>query len=232
MNENLKIDNKVETTFWTKVKNVLNYIHIHYIKFPLYILTHPIKGFEDFKREKKGKMQVAISFLIILIIIQILEFQYTGFAISQNNPNDLNTMKEISLVFLPIILFTVSNWSITTLFDGKGKMREIFMMICYSLFPLIWTKAFGIIFSNVITLDEAGFHGLILGLGSFMTGYMIFFGLLTIHEYGVLKCLGSLVGTVLALLVILFVILLGFDLFQQIYSFLNTIYREISLRYL
>ena len=27
-----------------------------FITYPLYIMSHPIKGFDDFKREKKGKL--------------------------------------------------------------------------------------------------------------------------------------------------------------------------------
>ena len=237
MNDNLKMVNNAEVkksdlSFWQKVKNVLTNINEHYIKFPAYILAHPIKGFDDFKRESKGKMQVSIVFLILLMILQILKFQFSGFVVNQNDPNDLNTAREIGLVIFPIILFTVSNWSVTTLFDGKGKMREIFMMLCYALYPLIIVNIFGIIFSNIITLDEVGFYNLLLGLGAFLTGYMIFFGLVSIHEYGVLKCIGSIIGTAVAILVILFILLLAFDLFQQVYSFIYTIYREISLRYL
>jgi hypothetical protein len=97
---------------------------------------------------------------------------------------------------------------------------------------MLWTESIGLIFSNFITAEEVGFYLLLIGIGNFLTGYLIFFGLLSIHEYGVLKCIGSIVGTALAILVILFVMLLAFDLFQQIYSFIYTIYREISLRYL
>lgn len=232
MNDNLRIVNKADLSFWQKVKNVLSYIREHYIKFPAYILAHPIKGFDYFKRENKGKMSVAVIFIILQIIIQVLTFQYTGFPVSQNDPNDLDLMRQIGLVIFPIVLFTVSNWSITTLFDGKGKMKEIFMMLGYSLFPMLWAQTIGLIFSNIITVEEVGFYGLIIGAGSFLTGYMIFFGLISIHEYGLLKCLGSIAGTVLAILVVLFIILLAFDLFQQVYSFVYTIYREISLRYL
>lgn len=232
VNENMRIENKTELTFGKKIKNILKYIGEHYLKFPTYILSHPIKGYDYFKRENKGKMSVAIVFIILLIIIRVLKFQYTGFPASQNDPDDLRLMQEIGLVIFPIIVFTVSNWSITTLFDGKGKMKEIFMMIGYSLFPMIWAEAVGLIFSNVMTLEEVGFYGLIIGAGTFLTAYMIFFGLISIHEYGVLKCLGSIVGTALAILVVLFILLLAFDLFQQVYSFVYTIYREISLRYL
>lgn len=232
MTENLNNQVKSDLTFFEKVKNVLSYIREHFIKFPGFIITHPIRGFDDFKREGKGKMRVALTFLVLLILAQVLSFQYSGFIVEQRDPNSLNTLNEISLVVFPIVLFTVANWSVTTLFDGKGKMKEIFMMFCYSLYPLIWAKFVGILFSNVISIDEVGFYNLLIGLGGFLTGYMIFFGLLSIHEFGVVKSLLAILGTILSLLIILFVILLAFDLYQQVYSFIYTIYREISLRYL
>jgi len=229
MTENLKIEE--QKNIFEKIASGWKFFVKHYIKFPTFILTHPIKGFDYFKREKEGKMQVAVVFMLLMILLRILKFQYTGFVISQNDPNDLNSIKEIALVVLPIVLITVANWSITTLFDGKGTMRDIFMMICYCLYPMLWTETIGLIFSNFITVEEAGFYYLIIGIGTFLTAYLMFFGLLTVHEYGVLKCIGSIIGTIISLLVILFVILLAFDLFQQIYGFFYTIYREISLRY-
>lgn len=232
MNDNMKMNTINKVSFWDKTKKFLQYVYEEYIKFPAFILAHPLKGFDYFKREKKARMSVAISFIIITIILRVLEFQYSGFVVNQQNPNELNTFQEIAFIIFPILLFVVSNWSVTTLFDGKGKMKEIFMMICYSLFPLIIAKIIGLIFSNIIVEEEVGFYLLIMGLGSFLMVYMLFFGLISIHEYGVLKCIGSILGTVLALLVLLFILLLGFDLFQQIYGFIYTIYREISLRYL
>lgn len=216
-----------------KVKPVLRHIYEEYIKFPAYILAHPLKGFDMFKREKRARMSVAISFIIVLFILQIVEYAYTGFIV---NPYDdirfLRTFRELFYIIVPLGAITVANWSVTTLFDGKGKMKEIFMMLSYSLFPLIWAKIFAILFSNVIVVGEVGLYSLILVAGSFLLGYMVFFGLISIHEYGLVKCILSIVGTIIALLVLFFIVMLCFDLFQKIYGFIYTIYREITLRYM
>ncbi len=232
MNANAITKTNKAANFWRKTKAVLAYIYQEYIKFPAYILIHPLKGFDAFKRDKKAKMSVALVFVALLIILQILEFQYTGFVVNQRDLNDLNSFREIAYVIVPILAVVVGNWSVTTLFDGKGKMKEIFMLVCYSLWPLIVTKIVGMIFSNIITTEEAGFYGLIIGLGTFGMGYMIFFGLISIHEYGLLKCILSIAGTAIAVMVLFFIVMLGFDLFQKIIGFLYTLYREISLRYL
>ena len=42
-------------------------------------------------------------------------------------------------IWIAVGLFigTVANWCVTALFDGKGKMDNIFLCICYSFFPFV-----------------------------------------------------------------------------------------------
>lgn len=228
-------ENKQKRSFssiWKTIVKGLKYFKKEFISFPLYILAHPIKGFDEFKRDKKGKMWVAVLLVVFLIFINIAEYQFTGFVISQVDVTYLRTFAEISSVLLIVIVLTVSNWSITTLFDGKGKMKEIFMMLAYCIFPLVWTKFFGLFISNFVSKQEQAIYTLVIAIGVFLTCYMGFFGFVSIHEYGVLKCVVTLAFTVLAALVICFIGILAFDLFQKMYGFAYTIYQEISLRYL
>jgi hypothetical protein len=218
------------TKFMENLKKGWGVFVSEYIKFPVYIMLHPLKGFEEFKRGKRGSMKVSIVFIIVLVLLNILSFQYTGFELNNNDIRDLNSIAEIIYIIAPIILITISNWSVTTLADGKGKMKDIFMMISYSLFPMIWATGFALILSNFLTGDEIAFYGLTLSIGSFLMGYMVFFGMISIHEYGLFKCIITILGTLLAASIIVFVLLLSYDLFQRMYGFLYTLYREITLR--
>lgn len=238
MNENAK--NLVSTEekndsqirkFWSKVVKFLKWFKEEFIKFPLFILFHPLKGWDEFKREKRGKMSVAIWLVIFVIFLSIMEYQYSGFIVKQVEVTDLKMLAEIAYIIAPVVLVTVANWSITTLFDGKGKMKEIFMMICYSLYPVAWTKLIGLFLSNVVSQQEKAIYTLVIALGIFFMCYMAFFGFISIHEYGLLKCVATLIATAVALLVICFIGILCFDLIQKIAGFVYTIYREITLRY-
>ena len=224
-----------KTTFRDVLRVILKGLKIfkkECISFPLFILAHPVKGFDEFKREKKAKLWVALFFMITFILLNIAEYQFTGYVISQKDVTSLHTGREIITIIGIVVILTVANWSITTLFDGKGKMLEIFMMVCYCMMPMLWAKFFGLFISNVVSKNEAAIYNLVQGLGVFLTCYMAFFGLIGIHEYGVIKCVLSILGTAIAALVICFVGILAFDLFQKMYGFVYTIYQEISLRYL
>lgn len=217
-------------TIGSKIVQFVKFFVNDCIKFPAYILAHPLKGFEEFKRYKRGKMSVSLIFLVLAIFFNILSFQYDGFLVNPNDIKDLNSIAQIAYVAGAVVVVTIGNWSVTTLFDGKGNMKEIFMMICYCLYPLIWSTTVGIVLSNVLSLDEMAIYTLVKTLGFVLLGYMFFFGIISIHEYGLIQCLLTILATVIAVLVVLFACLLFFDLFQRLYGFLYTIYREISLR--
>ena len=213
-----------------KLKQLGKFIVDDCIKLPTYILAHPLKGFEEFKRYKKGKMSVAILFVVLTIFVNILKFQYDGFLVNDNNIKDLNTVAQVAYVAGAVAVVTIGNWAVTTLFDGKGNMKEIFMMICYCLFPLIWSTSIGILLSNILTKDGMAVYTLVNIIGIVLLIYMFFFGIIGIHEYGLVQCLLTILFTVVAVLIVLFACLLFFDLFQRMYGFVYTIYREITLR--
>jgi hypothetical protein len=216
-----KVGEKIKI-FWKEV-----------IAYPWYVIAHPVKGFSEMKTEKKGKMWVSIVILALFVLEEIVAYKYTGIG-STNKINDQTKFSSINILIftvLPVVLITVSNWSVTTLMNGKGKMKEIFMMGCYSYFPVIITGIIGVIASNFVTEDEALLVTLLYIIGYFLMAYMIFMGLICLHEYGILKTFATIFATVIATCIIAFVALLIFDLSQQIYGFVYSLYKEIVTRY-
>lgn len=202
----------------------------NFVKFPNYILFHPFDGYDELKRYKKGKLSVAFTYIALFLLLRVLQFQYNGFIINDRNIQDLNSLKEIFSVGLILVLFVIGNWSVTTLMDGKGNWRDIIMVLGYSLFPVVLIGYPGIIVSNLVGLDEVGLYSLIIGISWFATGWMLFMGILNVHEYGLFKTIAAFALTILAMLVMVFVGILFFDLIQQFITFIRMIWQELSLR--
>lgn len=203
----------------------------NYLIFPKHILFHPFDGFEAFKRFKQGKLSVSLVFVALFAFFRIFSYQYEGVLINPNNPLMLNSLEEIFSVVLLVLLFTIGNWSVTTLLEGKGTYREIFMVTGYALFPLIIIGFPAVILSNFLTLEEMALYTLLMGIAYALSAWMLFMGLLNIHEYGLFKTIGALMLTAVSMSVMMFLGLLFFDLIQQFIAFIVSIYEELSLRY-
>lgn len=213
------------------MKTKLKRIWFDYIKFPKYIMLHPFDGYDDFKRYKKGKMSVALIFIALYAFFRIFTYQNEGFLINERNPLMLNSLQEIFSVILLLGLFTIGNWSVTTLMEGKGTFKEILMTTGYALFPLIIIGYPSVILSNFLTMEEMAFYQLLMGIAYGLTAWMLFMGILNIHQYGLGKTIVAFILTVVAMAVMMFFGLLFFDLIQQFIEFVASIYEELNLRY-
>lgn len=226
----ITLDQQTMRDITKKVKRGLAYVFEHFIKFPFYVLTHPIDGFYEMKHESRGLLRVATFFLLVHSVLGILEYNYTGFIFNTVNPNTFRMFRSIIVALVPYMIFTVANWSITSLMDGKGKFKEIFMVVGYAFFPSVILRLVNIFLSNYFTMDEAFFYYGIQTLGFALTLLMIFMGIRSIHEYSVLRAVSTVILTIVSMLVIAFIGLLAIGLAQQIAVFIQTIIKELTLR--
>ena len=214
------------------IKNRLQTFYYDCFKMPIRLMIYPIQGYDDFKREKQSRSYVSWFYLGMMILTQVIAFNANGFLLNKNDPNDFSIILIFALTVFPVIVFVVANWATTALMDGKGKMVEIFRIVTYAFFPYVWLGLLATLVSNFITLDEIIFFTFIQSIGIILTAYMLFFGLLGIHEYGLLKTIFMFLFTLVAIAVILFIILLFFSLFQQVWAFFKSIYDEFVMRFM
>ncbi|KAB8125808.1 YIP1 family protein [Gracilibacillus oryzae] len=203
---------------------------MEWIKFPIFVCFHPFKGFWELKYEEKGRISIAFLFLFCLTVVAILKRQFTGFIVNFNNPTELNSIAELQYIVLPFILWCIANWSITTLMEGEGKFKEIIMATAYALVPLISLYIISTLISLVITWEEAPLYFFLETIATIWFLFLLFIGIMTVHQYTVTKTVVTFALTVIVIAVMLFLGLLIFSLIQQMVSFVETIYRELLYR--
>jgi hypothetical protein len=201
-----------------------------FYRLPLYIITHPVDGFYAMKFEQKGTVKVALFNFLLTCIAFALNNQYTSLIVNPRHPLALNSFRDFYMLFGALILFCVSNWSVTSLTNGEGRFKDIIMAVCYSMTPLILTLIPATIISNFLSYEETGFYHMILSIGLGYFVLLVFLGLLTVHNYTVVKALITVFLTFVALLVIVFLITLLFTLWQQLVTFVYSLRTEILFR--
>lgn len=200
------------------------------MKQALYILKHPVYGVWDMKRLDTGRYRDGIILLLIAVAATIFNRQVRAFVFNDFYNVPLNLIREAAVVVLPVVLFSLANYAVTTLAEGKGSFKNIFLVTCYSLMPLIIFQVITPIISHFMTLNELVYLQLIDLAGYGWTGLMLILGIKEIHEYTGGKMISTTVLTAIGAAIIVFIALLFFSLLQELGSFLYSIYREFSLR--
>ena len=122
------------------------------------------------------------------------------------------------------------NWSLTTLFEGKGTFGQIWIATAYSLTPLILVNIPMTIVSNFITLEEAAFYYVITAIAGVWALALVFIGNMVTHEFFVAKTIWSSCFTLAGMLLVAFIGLLFFSLIGEMTNFAASVYREVTFR--
>ncbi|WP_342554991.1 YIP1 family protein [Paenibacillus sp. FSL R7-0652] len=201
-----------------------------YIKFPLHLIFHPIDAFWDLKSDHRGRMVVAYTALALTITMMILQKEYAGFLVNDIDPRTINSFVEIATAALPFFLWCIANWAVTTLMEGEGRFREIFLATGYSLIPIILIYAPMIVVSRFMVQEETSFYYLFNSIAFLWFLLLLFIGMMTVHQYTVFKTLLTMLLTVIVMGIIIFLGALVFSMLQQLYEFGYNIYRELIFR--
>lgn len=199
-------------------------------RYSLYLIFHPFKGFWDLKHEKKGNVYSAWFIVVLLSVLLILRRQFTGFILNFNKQNEMNVFVEILSVLAPLGLWCLSNWCITTLVNGEGSFKDIFITTSYALAPLVLINIPMLLLSNVMIVEEAVFYTVLDVLSIIWTGLLILIGIMTVHQFTMPKTIATIAVAVVGMVIILFLILLFVSIVQQIVSFVDLLWTEMTMR--
>ena len=119
---------------------------------------------------------------------------------------------------------------LTTLFEGKGRFRDIYMGMCYALVPYIIIQLPMILVSNMLTFEEGSFYSVLLSFSVIWCVFLVFVGLMEIHDYGPGKTFIFIIVTIVGAGIILFLMLVFFSLLSDAVAFFVSFYREIVFR--
>ncbi len=205
-------------------------LYVETLKYGFYVITHPFDGFWGLRREGRGSVAAAVTFVALTILTLTIEKQNTGFLFNFNRLSDLNVVVDVVTVALLYVLWCVANWCTTSLMDGKGRMQDILTAVGYSLLPIILIRLPMVLMSHGITTNEGSFF-YVLGTVSYLwAGFLIFTGTMVIHQYSVTKTIATCIVTIVGMGIIMFIGLLFFNVIQQMLTFVTTIYKELRFR--
>lgn len=193
-------------------------------------ITHPAEGFEDMRWKKAGSLKIAFAIVLLLFLAQIADGRLYGFQFGISYDKTFNIIPYIvkSIVFFGA--WVVGNWAVCTLLDGEGTMKNICIYSAYALIPYIAQIFINVLLSHILIQDEAVFMQAIRIIGVGWSVILLFSAIKSVHQYSFGKTVFAIILTIVAMLIMLFLLVLFMSLIQQVYIFISTIYTEISYR--
>ena len=204
--------------------------YVQSLRYSLHVITHPFDGFWDLIHEQRGTLAAAHTFLILFLVVRVMKLILTSFQFISAPIQHINIFEEAASLALPFLVLCVANWAMTTLFEGKGRFRDIYMAMCYALVPYILIQLPMVIISNGLTFEEGSIFSIMLSVSVIWCCFLVFIGLMQVHDYGPGKTLIFLVVTVVGAMVIIFLVLTFFSLLSDAIAYFVSLYREIVYR--
>ena len=199
--------------------------------FGFYVIFHPFDGFWDLKHEKRGSVRGATIILLATILTFVYQSIGRGFLYNKYEGTSVNYLLQISSIALPVVLWVVSNWCLTTLFDGEGSFTDVYITTCYALVPVVLLVLPTVMVSNFVTISEQGILTMIETIAWGWTGFLLFFGMMVIHDYGLFKNFIITIATIVFMMFVMFVAVLFTSLLSKVFGFFYNIYVELSYRW-
>ena len=194
-----------------------------------HVIFHPFDGFYDLKHEHRGSVRASLVFVGLTLLAFFYQGIGQGYVMNPMGNTTTIWMQAIS-VLIPLILFVTANWCLTTLFEGEGSFKDIFIATSYSLIPMILLIIPATIASNWVTTTEAAIITMITTIAFIWAGLLIFCGTMITHDYSIFKNLITIIGTIVAMAFIVFLVLLFSMLLMKLVSLVSNIVLELQYR--
>ena len=194
-----------------------------------HLIFHPFDGFWDLKHEHRGSLRAALVYLAVTVLTFFYQAIGSGYLVNPRGSYTTIVSQAISVV-VPLMLWVVANWCLTTLFDGEGSFKDIFIACCYSLLPLVLLIIPATIYSNIATVAELDIVTFVGNIGFIWAGLLIFCGMMVTHDYTLGKNFIISLSTIVGMAFIMFIGILFTTLLGKIVSFVSNIIVEINYR--
>lgn len=200
-------------------------------RYMLFTVSHPADGYYWLRHDdSKGSVPLAILLTVLLSFSYTANRLLASFVVNDTDPRGVDTFYELLGVMAFYFLICISNWSVTCLMNGEGRLRDILIAIGYGSFPITVMMLAGTVISCLIADDEEAFYAIVIGVGIVYGAVMMLIGIMQVHNYTLGKTLLTLLLTFTAMLVLIFLIMLLGNLLGMVFNFFRSVYTEIIFR--
>ena len=194
------------------------------------MLKNPFDAYYSIHHEEKVSVFTATLLYIWLIVLQITNLYITSYLFNQTDIAYVNFGSLVGSILLPLLLFVVCNFLVSTISGGEGKLKHVYCGTIYALSPYLVLMLPLQIISNILTENERFFYEFGFGAIICWCGILLYLMVQEVHVYSVSETIKNICITVITMLLFLLAAFTLYLLGQQLWQFVVSIYKEVALR--
>ncbi|NLD26692.1 MAG: hypothetical protein GX661_04950 [Acholeplasmataceae bacterium] len=213
-----------------KTKEILQKKPIHDFLLLFRMARHPLDTTYILKTDKTISIRNGFIFLGMIFGIYLVGLSATGFLFNDVIIEDTILFREAVKIVVPIIAFVIANYLTSSLLEGEGRFKSVFLVSLAALAPIIILYPLLIIISNVLTYNERFIYdfGIVVMLG--WAGVLVFITNKELHNYSIKRNILNFLLTILMMLVLIIVVILISLIIMQVFGFISDVIMEVIFR--
>lgn len=195
-----------------------------------HFLVNPLDAYYELKRKNRVSLLGATLLYIWFTILQITEIYAKGYLFTWVNPIDVSIIRIIVLALVPIILWTVSNYLVSTINDGEGRFKDIYKGTIYALSPYLTFALPLQLLTNVLTLNESFIYSFSMGFIITWCAILLFLMVKEVHNYTIGESIKNILLTLFGIVLIVLTLFILILLINHELDFIESIVQELKIR--
>lgn len=197
------------------------------LNFSFSMLSHPIDGYYYLKRGIFGSVLSASLIFAAALVMFLLDNTCQAF-IFNANPVSQSVAVLFILFFICALFWIFGNYMVSTINDGEGSLKNIYVLTAYSLIPYVIITPVKVLLTYVFTQNESFFISLMATAAIIWSAVILYVGLMNIHNYNFGETLKNVILTLFIMIIALAAIAIVYLIWTQLVQFFRELFTEVK----
>lgn len=194
------------------------------------MIRHPIDSFYELKRGNKGSVLSATVIYAILFLLYFWDRLFRGFIFNSSDINNTSLFSVSTLFFVPVFLWVIGNYLVSSINEGEGSLRSVYIGTAYAFAPYVIFTPFVLLLTYVLTLNETFMVQFSWSFFVGWSGVILFLGIIEIHNYTIREGVKNVLITLFFMIMAIVGFAILYIIWGQIWDFVKIVGGEVKYR--
>lgn len=195
-----------------------------------YMIHHPIDCLYDLKFGARGSMFSANVLYVIAFFVYLFDQALTSFVFGGGLEYWQNPIVVFLIAIIPMCLFIIGTYLISSINDGEGTLKNVYIAVAYGLVPYIKYGPILIIISHVLTYKELFIYDFTYFLMIGYTIVLLFLSIKETHCYTPKKTISNILLTIAFMIIAILALIILYILWKELFVFVFELIEEVKYR--